>query len=313
MVSVAWRSCTYHNVSPGEPVPAEWFLWLCPEVIFLEIAAEDLRRPRFLIATGPLAGDLSLRTWAFTPMFCMFAVQLRGPAFESSLSDINMRYLLDYVARLKYRVAYLMLRILWFVRRPATYSSGAALWYKGKILLVRPSYRPALSLPGGSVERGEPSDEAARRGLLRELGIGLAAGGLQLVWQGTLRIESRLDTTEIWEMCVQSPPRIWYDSREIIWAGWMAPSEALKKRLLPHVTVYLARTHGKDVGSIVHWSSGRRHPVLAQRIADFIRSAAVILFWVVLSSACIAGAIVASATIYSVGRLALEAIAAKAG
>lgn len=167
-----------------------------------------------------------------------------------------MRYSLDSMVRLKYRLAYLMSRAWWFVCRPATYSTGVALWYTDKILLVRTSSRSALSLPGGFVKPGEMSDKTARRKLLNGLGVDLSAGGLWLVWHKTLRFESRLDTMDIWEMCVESPPRTWFDGRKIIWAGWMAPSEAMKTRLLPPVALYILR---KNAGLVTDGSSGPRH------------------------------------------------------
>jgi 8-oxo-dGTP pyrophosphatase MutT (NUDIX family) len=164
-----------------------------------------------------------------------------------------MRFSLHSVARLKYRLSYWMLRAWWFARQPATHSTGVALWHKGRILLVRTSYRSALSLPGGFVKRSESSDDAARRLLLEQLGDGLAAGELWLVWQGTLSFESRLDTTDIWEMCVQSPPWTSFDSRRIVWAGWMVPSEALQKRLLLPVRLYLLEKNqwmGRQVSAV---------------------------------------------------------------
>jgi len=177
---------------------------------------------------------------------------------QEDSSDTSMGYLLNAVVWLNCLVAYLVLRLCWFVRRPATDGACVALWHKDKVLLLRTRYRTCLSLPGSVIKPGESSREAARRGLMNDLGIGLAVEGLELAWQGTLRFESRLGTTDIWEIRLESPPPIRSHGRRIAWAGWMPPSEALKKRLSPPVWLYLARTHGGDVGQIVDWSLARR-------------------------------------------------------
>ncbi len=143
--------------------------------------------------------------------------------------------------RLTYRLTYLVSRAWWFVRRPATSSAGVALWHADKILLVRTSCRTALSLPGGFVKSDELSDKTVRRQTLKGLEIDLSAGGLWLTWHGTLQFESRRDTMDIWEMHIESPPRLWFDGRKIVWAGWMTPSEAMKERLLPPVALYITR------------------------------------------------------------------------
>ena len=146
----------------------------------------------------------------------------------------------DILIRTGYRLAYLGLRAWWSVRRPATHGAGVALWHGGKVLLVRTSYRDCYSLPGGFVGRGEPSEQAARRELREELGVDLAACALRLAWSGTLSFESRQDTVDIWETLLDTVPAPRITSGEIVWAGWMSPSEALKQRLLPHVAIYLA-------------------------------------------------------------------------
>jgi len=151
-----------------------------------------------------------------------------------------MRALLDGVIRRGYRLVYLGLRVWWLVRRPATRGTGVALWHAGRLLMVRTSYRHCYSLPGGFVRRGEPSEQAARRELLEEIGLDLSGRELRLAWSGTLAFESRQDTTDIWEVLLESPPAVHITSYEIIWAGWLSPAEALEKRLLPHIAVYLA-------------------------------------------------------------------------
>jgi len=107
--------------------------------------------------------------------------------------------------------------------------------------MVRTSYRDCFSLPGGFVRRGEPSEHAARREVLEEIGLDLPAQTLRHAWHGTVYFESRLDTIDIWEASLDQPPALHVSGREITWAGWMDPSAALGRRLLPHITAYLAQ------------------------------------------------------------------------
>ena len=155
--------------------------------------------------------------------------------------------LLDRAIYLGYRLAYLGLRVWWFVRRPATHGTGVALWHGDQVLLIRTSYRHCYALPGGFVEPGEPSEQAARREVLEEIGVDLSDRQLRLAWSGTLPFESRQDTTDIWETTVESPSAWHITSHEILWAGWVHPAEALRRRLLPHVAMYLADKGQKSV------------------------------------------------------------------
>ena len=147
---------------------------------------------------------------------------------------------LNAAIRLGYRWAYWMLRLWWSVRHPHTRGAAVALWCEGRVLLVRASYRDCYTLPGGFVRRGEPPEQAARRETLEEIGLDLPAEALHHRWQGTVQYESRLDTVDIWEVALDEPPVIHVAGREIVWAGWMDPSAALGRRLLPHIANYLA-------------------------------------------------------------------------
>jgi len=152
-----------------------------------------------------------------------------------------MQGVLDTAIRWGYRLAYLGLRAWWFIRRPATHGACVALWHGGKVLLVRTSYRKGYSLPGGFVRPGEPSERAARRELREEVGVDGPDGELRLAWSGTLLFESRRDSVDIWEAALESVPPLHIIGHEVIWAGWVHPSEALTQRLLPHVAIYLAQ------------------------------------------------------------------------
>lgn len=152
-----------------------------------------------------------------------------------------IRARLDAGIRLGYRWAYLMLRLWWHLRRPHTHGVGVALWHEGRILMVRTSYRPCYSLPGGFIRRGERPESAARREVLEEIDLDLPARALHHAWHGTVYFESRLDTIDIWEVLLDQPPALHITGREIVWAGWMDPSAAQGRRLLPHIAAYLAQ------------------------------------------------------------------------
>ena len=155
------------------------------------------------------------------------------------------RRLVNAAAREGYRLAYLALRVWWSVRRPRTCGAAVALWHAGEVLMVRTSYRGCYSLPGGFVRAGEPSEQAARRELQEELGIRVPPRTLHHAWHGTIRFESRQDTIDIWEMAADPAPEPRITGREIVWADWVAPADALKRPLLPHVATYLREVTGR--------------------------------------------------------------------
>ena len=79
----------------------------------------------------------------------------------------------DAVGRLAYRCAYVGLRIWSRVARPHTRGVKCVLVDGDAVLLVRHSYGPGnWDLPGGFCRRGEPFEDAARREIAEELGIG---------------------------------------------------------------------------------------------------------------------------------------------
>jgi ADP-ribose pyrophosphatase YjhB (NUDIX family) len=76
------------------------------------------------------------------------------------------------VRRVAYRAAYLGLRTYWFIRRPELHGVKCAVIDHDRVLLVRHTYGPRhWDLPGGTMRRGEPPINAARREMAEELGI----------------------------------------------------------------------------------------------------------------------------------------------
>jgi 8-oxo-dGTP diphosphatase len=145
----------------------------------------------------------------------------------------------DALVRAGYRCVYWAARAYWFITRPRTSGAVVALWCRGRVLLVRSSYRPHYGFPGGFVRRGEAPAAGASRELHEELGLAIPSPQLVLAWQGVKTFENRRDTITIFEASIDPPPSLAANGRELIWVGWSTPAEALALRLLPHVRDYL--------------------------------------------------------------------------
>lgn len=141
--------------------------------------------------------------------------------------------------RFGYRLAFLILKMWWAVRRPRHAGALVALWHRGEVLLVRASYRKAWTLPGGGVRTGEEPADAAVRELEEELGI---------AWHGPLRHavsieeywENRDQVVHIFEASVRQKPPLRFDNREIVEARFFHPAEIAEMKIVPpHLAAYL--------------------------------------------------------------------------
>ena len=141
-----------------------------------------------------------------------------------------------------------MLRLLWFIRRPETTGALVAVRHQGQVLLVKNSYRPQLTLPGGYVRPREDRRTAAARELREEVGITVQPKRLVHAYHGTHLFEHRKDTLDIYELEVDDPPNVQVDDREVVRAEFHTPSEALDMRIVPHLEEYLSRRLSESSG-----------------------------------------------------------------
>jgi ADP-ribose pyrophosphatase YjhB (NUDIX family) len=143
--------------------------------------------------------------------------------------------MLDGLFRLAYRAAYLLLRAYWAVARPATHGVLVAIWHEGEVLLVRNSYQPLLSMPGGYLARGEAPVDAARRELREEVGLAVEPGELRTLFTMRHRWLGKDEHVTLFALRPARRPAVAIDRREIVETRFVTPAEALRLALLPPV------------------------------------------------------------------------------
>jgi 8-oxo-dGTP pyrophosphatase MutT (NUDIX family) len=127
------------------------------------------------------------------------------------------------VCRIVYRIAYVGLRIWWFVRRPHSAGVKCLFTQRDRVLLVRHTYgRREWNLPGGTVRRGEPPAATASREMHEELGVTVTT------WRDMGRlavtIDYRRDTMHLFHAELDGEP-ITVNPCEISAARWFSRGE----------------------------------------------------------------------------------------
>ena len=150
-----------------------------------------------------------------------------------------MRELLDSLWRLALRLVYRLLLVWWRVRRPVKRGAHVAVWHGDRVLVIRNSYRKLLSLPAGGRARGETFLEAAVRELREEVGI--SADPRELAYYGEIVHDARHaeDHAHLFELRCARAPEVRVDRREVIWAEFLAPGDALARGVVGVVRLYL--------------------------------------------------------------------------
>lgn len=156
-----------------------------------------------------------------------------------------MRAIVDLAYRSAYRVGFALALLVWRTRRPTHNGALVAIHVGDELLLVRQSYRGALSLPGGGVASGETPLEAARRELVEELHLDIRPGQLREVHTETGLWDGRDDTVTFFEAVLEQAPALRIDGREIVEA-----------RLVPRARLGALRLTG-PARAYVNWAAAR--------------------------------------------------------
>jgi 8-oxo-dGTP pyrophosphatase MutT (NUDIX family) len=147
----------------------------------------------------------------------------------------------DRAFQLSYTVAYRLMRTYWRVKRPVTHGALVALWHDGEVLLVRNSYVPYYSAPGGYVRRDEESRHAAVRELAEEVDLHVDPEALTLALDVTHEWEYKQDHVHIFELTLSERPQIHVDHREVIDATWFSPERAMALNVFPPLKTVIAQ------------------------------------------------------------------------
>jgi 8-oxo-dGTP diphosphatase len=120
--------------------------------------------------------------------------------------------------RLLYRLAYALLRLYWFLFRPAAVGVQCVISYERHLLLIRNTYgRQSWMFPGGGIGSGETPEAAVRREVYEEVGVTLGAVQLLGTFCGTQ--DYRRDTVHVFTAQVSSQD-VTIDPGEILEARW---------------------------------------------------------------------------------------------
>jgi ADP-ribose pyrophosphatase YjhB (NUDIX family) len=121
------------------------------------------------------------------------------------------------IIHLSMRVAYKLIRLHNRFIKSSTKGAAVAVWYNGQILVVRHSYMPGWSLPGGGGKKNEEPRVTASREISEEVGIDLALDELVLVRKSH-------SGHSLFEYQLSSPSEPQIDNREIIEAKFLNPT-----------------------------------------------------------------------------------------
>lgn len=147
--------------------------------------------------------------------------------------------LLDRLFQAAYFIVYRLLICYWFIFRPSVRGVFVGVWYHGKILIIKNSYKTKYSVPGGYLKRKENPVSAATRELEEEINIRIPLDRLQFAGEFTFFDEFKHDTVIFFETKLTDSPDIKIDNREVIWGKFLTPSSALELNLTPAVREYL--------------------------------------------------------------------------
>lgn len=133
--------------------------------------------------------------------------------------------MIDSLWRLALCVVYRVQLVYWFICRPTGRSAHIAVWWDGRLLLVRNSYRSLVAMPAGGLKHGEAPGEGARRELREEVGLSVTVAQLRPAGVFVSRQQYKEDRAHVFELELETPPTVVADGREVLSAEFVRPDD----------------------------------------------------------------------------------------
>ena len=146
---------------------------------------------------------------------------------------------MDALWRAAHRVATWLWDTRNFLLRPTITGAIVLVRVNGDLLLIRSSYRPWYTVPGGRVERGEEPRHAAVRELREEVGIAVAPDALLALGEFVVHHSYIEDHVHAFELSLAAAPDVRIDLREVVWAGFRPEGSLGGLHLWPVLEVVL--------------------------------------------------------------------------
>ena len=135
----------------------------------------------------------------------------------------------DAVYRAGYRVLFRLALLYWRVRRPRLQGAYVAVWHGERVLLVQNSYRRKLSLPAGGSSAASVRSTPRAASCARRSGSTVRSPPLRYVGEIVDETATPRITVTSSSCAAREPPTPVVDRREVVWAGWLLPDEALAR------------------------------------------------------------------------------------
>ena len=151
-----------------------------------------------------------------------------------------MGHIVDLLYRIVLAIGFRVARTAWRLTQPRHEGALVAILVGPSMLMLRQSYRPELSMPGGGVTPGEDPAVAASRELAEELDLCVAPAALRQVHVETGIWDGRRDTVTFFELDLPQCPALRLDNREVVAASLVPFDQLDAADLTPAVGAYVA-------------------------------------------------------------------------
>ncbi len=152
---------------------------------------------------------------------------------------MNHNLIIDTSVQWLFKLAYQLKLLYNQIFYPNAYGVYIAVWAKGKILIIKNSYKSYFTFPCGGIKKDEPAKLAAIRELVEEVNIKTNTKNLRFISSFLSTFENMQDHINLYELHLDKTPEFKIDNREVICGEFIEPEKALEMDLFPVIRDYL--------------------------------------------------------------------------